>query len=395
MCQNSPPPTKEEVAKSEKFYFDLNGLKYPSSMILFNNTSEYCLLGKLGMAEQSNSCPWPLIPTSSGGPCGSTWLDYVGRDTAFASNILFTAYFGAGWIISGRMQVWVLTRLRSKGLKQSARTGNEWLSLYIFILCTLRLTMEMGYGNEGFLSFKSQFVLQKVIGGFMLIIPYTLTWSWYKILLQPSEKRRKGARANKLHLISVASTILCETFSGVLGVVLLPEEYKDAGVYVGNFHAAARIILGLNLAATGYVCIRMGRNIQSKLRSGGAKGPAEGNKGKVNKKEMKKAAKKGKEEAKIGLLVSRVFIVIKVALLYMVYDIYSSLFKLRHVTAPLCKASSVFVRPPTWIHVMVVFAALRYFGVKDPNAKSKVRGGGGRRGRERGGGRATEREANQ
>ncbi|GMI03020.1 hypothetical protein TrRE_jg4725 [Triparma retinervis] len=344
-------------------------------MILYNSTADYCGLGKAGMAEEAFSCPWPHAPSSVGGDCSITWLDYVGRDIAFVSNVIFSAYFGVGLLVATRMQFWVHQRLKSKGLNWSARTVNEWLSAYMFVVCALRLTMELGYGNEGFLSFQVQFIFQKTIAGILLISPYTLTWGWYKVTLQPSEKRKKGKRADQIHLAGVLSTMFLEIGSGIMGIVLLPEKYQDAGVYVGNANAICRIIIWVYLASVGRVCVRMGRGIEERLASGGKVKDKNKNQEKDPKtgrrKEIKEATKRGKEEAKIAILVSRTFVVIVLILLYFIYDIYSSMGKHRHVTVPMCKTSSVFVRLPTFCHILVTSTVLIYFGVKDPAAKKR------------------------
>jgi hypothetical protein len=304
-----------------------------------------------------------------------TWLDFVGRDIALVSNIVFSIYFGVGFLVATRMQFFVLKRLNSKGLRWSARTVNEWLSAYMFVVCGLRLTMELGYGNEGFLSFQVQFIFQKTIAGILLISPYTLTWGWYKVTLQPSERRTKGKRADQIHLVGVVSTMILEIGSGILGIALLSEEYKDAGVYVGNANAICRIIVWIYLASVGRVCIRMGRGIEERLASGGKVKDKAKNQEKDQKtaksKEIKEASRKGKEEAKIAILVSRTFVVIVLILFYFVFDIYSSMGKHRHVTVPMCKSSSVFVRLPTFCHILVTSTILIYFGVKDPAAKKR------------------------
>lgn len=344
-------------------------------MILYNNTLDFCSLGKAGMAEESYLCPWPFVPSSDEGSCSMTWLDFVGRDIALVSNIIFSIYFGVGFLVATRMQFFVLKRLNSKGLRWSARTVNEWLSAYMFVVCGLRLTMELGYGNEGFLSFQVQFIFQKTIAGILLISPYTLTWGWYKVTLQPSERRTKGKRADQIHLVGVVTTMLLEIGSGILGIALLSEEYKDAGVYVGNANAICRIIVWIYLASVGRVCIRMGRGIEERLASGGKVKDKAKNQEKDQKtaksKEIKEASRKGKEEAKIAILVSRTFVVIVLILFYFVFDIYSSMGKHRHVTVPMCKSSSVFIRLPTFCHILVTSTILIYFGVKDPAAKKR------------------------
>ena len=123
-------------------------------------------------------------------------------------------------------------------------------------------------------------------------------------------------------------------------------------------------------SALGVVTVKLGKDIEAKLSSGGKVAPS------GDSKADKKAEKKGKEEQKIFIMVSRLRIVLVIVLLYFLYDVAISVGKLRHVAPPLCKATNVFIRPPSFIQMFAMFMIMRYFAVKNPNASNSRVGAG-------------------
>ena len=71
---------------------------------------------------------------------------------------------------------------------------------------------------------------------------------------------------------------------------------------------------------------------------------------------------------KVRKMVHRTFYVCIATLMYLMYDISISAGKFRHVNPPLCKAATLFIRPPSFIQMMVIAVVLTVFPVKNPNA---------------------------
>ena len=57
---------------------------------------------------------------------------------------------------------------------------------------------------------------------------------------------------------------------------------------------------------------------------------------------------------KVRKMVHRTFYVCIATLMYLMYDISISAGKFRHVNPPLCKAATLFIRPPSFIQMMVI-----------------------------------------
>ena len=166
-------------------------------MVAFNSTEEYCALPRTVMAEESKVCAWPNVPPH----CDETWLDYVGRSTGTIASLVYFLYFGVVFVIQVRWQTFIYIKyvVKKKGSYFGPRTGNEWLSHYVFVASLFRLVFEAGYGNEGWLNFKLAFTVQKFLASSLMCSLFTLLWGWYKIVLSPTEKKIKGARADLLH----------------------------------------------------------------------------------------------------------------------------------------------------------------------------------------------------
>lgn len=225
-------------------------------MVSFNSTEDYCALSRTDMADASSTCEWPNVPPS----CEETWLDYVGRTTGTIASLVYFLYFGVVFAIQVRWQAFIYIKyvVKKKGSYFGLRTGNEWLSHYVFTASLFRLLFEAGYGNEGWLNFKIAFIIQKFLASSLMCSLFTLLWGWYKIVLTPTEKKVKGARADLAHNCARILIVFLEVISAVLAVTVgLDEEYADAGVYNGTFHGVERALCWFLFTGLGFVTIQV------------------------------------------------------------------------------------------------------------------------------------------
>ncbi|GMI42630.1 hypothetical protein TeGR_g9480 [Tetraparma gracilis] len=135
------------------------------------NAAAYCALSKADKAaeEHLTLCPWPYVP----GNCTETWPEYVGA-TSTISSIVYGVLFGVMFIVNVRYNVWAWQRQKMKKKNFFDRTAAEWLCLYYVIAMFLRLVIELDFGNaKGIISFKLEFVIQKVLAGILMCTLYT------------------------------------------------------------------------------------------------------------------------------------------------------------------------------------------------------------------------------
>ena len=74
-----------------------------------------------------------------------------------------------------------------------------------------------------------------------------------------------------LHNIVRVLTIISETGTGICAVSFLPSDYKDAGVYVGNFNAASRVFVFIIFFSLTVIPYNLGKGIEKKLGKSPAK----------------------------------------------------------------------------------------------------------------------------
>ena len=150
----------------------------------------------------------------------------------------------------------------------------------------------------------------------------------------------------------------------ILAAFVLPEDYKDSGVFNGNFHAINRAFVLILCVGVVTVCVRIGNKIKDQLAKGASKVvPDPGT-------DKKKAPT---DADKIGQMASGVKKVMVVVILYLVYDIAISVGKYRHITPSFCEAKNVFVRLPTFVQFFAIASITYVFPLKKPeDAKYKA-----------------------
>jgi hypothetical protein len=188
------------------------------------NAAAYCALSKADKAaeEHLTLCPWPYVP----GNCTETWPEYVGA-TSTISSIVYGVLFGVMFIVNVRYNVWAWQRQKMKKKNFFDRTAAEWLCLYYgafhpepeprrpqaltlsfhtlrshtVIAMFLRLVIELDFGNaKGIISFKLEFVIQKVLAGILMCTLYTCVRrkrSERKEEKTGSARRLEGLRAKR------------------------------------------------------------------------------------------------------------------------------------------------------------------------------------------------------
>ena len=185
------------------------------------------------------------------------------------------------------------------------------------------------------------------------------------MLLPSVDKAAKIKRADNIHAGLTWFVVIALFIVGVLGAFILPEEYKNSGVFNGSFHAVGRCVVQITAVGLLMFCVRMGNKIKDALASGGG--------GKVAPAPDGKPAEKKKEPTdadKIAVMVAFTTKVMCVVILYLFYDIAISVGKYRHITPPMCEPKNVFIRLPSFVQLMAAVAVTYVFPVKKPEMKT-------------------------
>ena len=154
------------------------------------------------------------------------------------------------------------------------------------------------------------------------------------------------------HNIARIAVLLSETVFGVLAIVMLPEEYKNAGVYDGTYHGIGRIILTLLIFALVYQIRKLGVTIKNMLDKANKKrqvAPDINTYYEDASEEGEKKTKKQDDSEKIAFLVKMTTRTMFVCCCYLFLDIYRSMGNYRHITPPSCTSKDLFVRLPSFI----------------------------------------------
>ena len=147
----------------------------------------------------------------------------------------------------------------------------------------------------------------------------------------------------------------------ILAAFVLPEDYKDSGVFNGNFHAINRAFVLILCVGVVTVCVRIGNKIKDQLAKGASKVvPDPGT-------DKKKAPT---DADKIGGMVNTVMKLLVLVILYFIYDIAISAGNFRHVEPPFCEAKNVFVRIPSFVQLFATAGVTYAFPVKKPDKKT-------------------------
>ena len=156
----------------------------------------------------------------------------------------------------------------------------------------------------------------------------------------------------KWHNLARIAVLLSEAVFGVLAIVMLPDEYKNAGVYHGTYHGIGRMMLGLLMSALMIQIRKLGVTIKKLLESSNQKrqvAPDINTYYEDASEEGKKKAKKQDDSEKIAIMVKLTTRTVVVVILYLCLDIYRSIGNYRHITPPACKSKDLFVRLPSFI----------------------------------------------
>ena len=343
----------------------------------YDDTDAYCAGTKQEMAADAKLCKWPKVPPD----CEDTWFEYVGESKAAISNIAFLCIFSVLFLISARMQWWSILRHRQSKKSWWDKTSNEWAITYWNIVYFLRTIQELDYGNEkGIFSPGTSYILTKIISGFIVCTLYSITWGWYNVLLSVKDKAVKSKQSNMWHNVSRLAIFLSEVIFGVLAVANLPDEYKDAGVYDGNYHGVGRIVLTVLIVLLVYQIRKLGNKARGRLVETNIKkaqvAPGESEVGEVGGTDkLKDAVRKNNplsrskhkdDSEKIAFMVRMTLWTMGLIVMYLFLDISRSLGKMRHITPPACAAKDLFVRLPSFIQMIAGIMTMHVFPVKRP-----------------------------
>ena len=233
----------------------------PDVTSTFNSTEEYCGLGKVGMADEAPVCKWPLVPPL----CEQTWTEYIGPTVVLISQLFFGLIFLYALVRLIFIQKIILDKQKKKGVGFFNRSANEWNNTYNVVVAFIRLIIEIDWGNNlGFINFQTQIICNKLIAGCLFCNVYTVFWGWYKVTLEPKDRKVLGGRADRYHNFARIVTITIEFVCGILSVVTLPEEYADAGVFVGTWNAVSRAVLQVMMITLGWYVLEC-RNVLDSL----------------------------------------------------------------------------------------------------------------------------------
>jgi hypothetical protein len=187
-----------------------------------------------------------------------------------------------------------------------------------------------------------------------------------QVLLPTTNRAENVKKADRIHTVLRTATVFTEGFSGVLAVVLLPEDYSNAGVYVGTWHGISRAVLWFLCVALMTFIYKMGTSIKNALANGGQKKvapePAAG----------EKVVKKKGDDEKIAGMIKWTIGIMCIVLVYLLLDISRSIGKYRFVNEPFCEAKALFVRLPSIIQLGTALAVTHVFPVKKPDVKGKT-----------------------
>ena len=209
------------------------------------------------------------------------------------------------------------------------------------------------------------------MSGVIFCCLYSIAWGWHKVLLPSVDKAANIAKADKIHtILRVLTLCSCGGF-GILAAFVLPDEYKETGVFNGTFHAINRLFMFIAAAGLLKFIVDMGNNIKNALKAGASKPQVAPAPTEVEKPADKKPAVKTDAD-KIGGMVKAVIKVMIVVQLYLLYDIAISAGKVRHIEPPLCGAKNLFVRIPSIVQLFVLAAVTYVFPVKKPDNKGKT-----------------------
>ena len=167
---------------------------------------------------------------------------------------------------------------------------------------------------------------------------------------------------------------------GILAVAMLPEEYKEAGIYDGNFHGAGRSILNFFCIVLSLQIWQLGRTIKKMLEKANKKrqvspNTAE-NENEEDENEDKETENNGQRKTNVNLnplarkknmvdsekmafMVKMTSGTMVIVVAYLFLDISRSFGKFRHITPPSCSTKDLFVRLPSFVQAFS--GALYYF----------------------------------
>ena len=150
----------------------------PTSWSWGNTTEDYCLTGKVPMAEEANLCDWPYAPPF----CEETWSEHVGESVFNVSKIVYICLFFPFLIIHIRMQYWSHLRQKIKKKAWMDKTSNEWLSFYLGLIVFFRILQELDYGCiNGIWSPQWMYAMTTFMSGILICCLYSIAWGKYFI----------------------------------------------------------------------------------------------------------------------------------------------------------------------------------------------------------------------